>query len=73
MIYYDKFGDGRLIIKQGHPGMSFYFIVSGSVVVERLEFDPFLNEHYVQKVSEKIQQMSNVYHIVFNKKFIRSS
>ncbi|XP_057292624.1 uncharacterized protein LOC130621349 [Hydractinia symbiolongicarpus] len=52
VIYYDKFEDGRLIIKQGHPGSSFYFIVSGAVIVERIEFDPFINEHYTQVIGE---------------------
>jgi len=52
VIDYDKFEDGRLIIKQGHPGNSFYFIVSGSVVVDRKEFDPFVGEYYIQRVGE---------------------
>lgn len=52
VIYYDKFEDGRLVIKQGHPGISYYFIVSGSVVVERQDYDPFLKEYYTQKVGE---------------------
>ena len=52
VIYHDKFGDGRLIIRQGHWGLSFYFIVSGSVIVERSEWDPYTKEHYIQKVGE---------------------
>jgi len=52
VIDYDKFEDGRLIVRQGHPGNSFYFIVSGSVVVDRREYDPFACEFYNQRVAE---------------------
>lgn len=52
VIDYDKFEDGRLIIKQGHPGSSFYFIVSGSVTVDRKEYDPIAGEYYNQRVGE---------------------
>lgn len=33
VCYYDIVGDGRVIIKQGHVGLSFYFIISGQVEV----------------------------------------
>jgi len=39
VIYYETFEDGRIIIQQGHSGVSFYFIVSGKVQVKFEELD----------------------------------
>ncbi|XP_030836041.1 uncharacterized protein LOC105438988 [Strongylocentrotus purpuratus] len=39
VLYFDSFEAGRLIVKQGHPGLAFYFILSGSVVFEVNETD----------------------------------
>ncbi|XP_074651655.1 uncharacterized protein LOC141906307 [Tubulanus polymorphus] len=33
VISYDSFDDGRIIIRQGHQGYSFYFIIKGAVSV----------------------------------------
>ena len=52
VVYLDRFEDGRIIIKQCHPGLFFYFIVSGAVTVERTEWDPVMKKCYVQKVGE---------------------
>ena len=37
VIYYERYEDGRIIIQQGHVGVSFYFIVSGGVTVKATE------------------------------------
>ena len=37
---YEQFDDGRVIIQQGHIGMSFYFIISGKVTVRISEKCP---------------------------------
>ena len=39
VLYFEAFEKGRVIIRQGHPGYNFYFIVSGSVSVELEEID----------------------------------
>ncbi|XP_068758583.1 cyclic nucleotide-binding domain-containing protein 2-like [Montipora capricornis] len=39
IVYYQKFGNGRVIVQQGHPGRSMYFIVSGSVLVQLAKKD----------------------------------
>ena len=39
VITYDRFDAGRVIIKQGHIGMSSYFIVSGRVEASVMEED----------------------------------
>lgn len=52
VVYYDMFEGGRVVIKQGHVGISFYFIVSGSVMVERMEVDKFTGEQHTQVVGE---------------------
>ncbi|CAH3124264.1 unnamed protein product [Pocillopora meandrina] len=52
VLYYDMFEKGRVVIKQGHVGVSFYFIVSGSVIVERMEEDKFTGEQHKQVVGE---------------------
>lgn len=40
VLFYDVFERGRVIIRQGDVGYSFYFIVSGSVLVEIQDKDP---------------------------------
>lgn len=42
------FGQRALFHHAGHVGISFYFIVSGTVVVQREEKDPRTNEKHVQ-------------------------
>ena len=39
VIFYESFSDGRVIIQQGHLGISFYFILSGKVLVYLNEKD----------------------------------
>lgn len=34
VLHFEEFGKGRVVIRQGHPGYSVYFIVSGCVTVE---------------------------------------
>ena len=36
----------RVILRQGHKGQSFYFIYTGSVFINVLEFYPKINEHF---------------------------
>lgn len=38
----------------GHVGVSFYFIVSGSVIVERMEEDKFTGEQHKQVCQRKL-------------------
>ncbi|XP_068760054.1 uncharacterized protein [Montipora capricornis] len=52
VVYYDKFEKGRVVIKQGHVGCSFYFISSGSVIVERMEQDKHTGEQHKQLIGE---------------------
>eukprot|EP00794_Sanderia_malayensis_P003049 gene3049-3511_t len=52
ILYYDSFEDGRLVIQQGQLGISFYFIVSGTVVVERIEIDKKTGSRHIQRVDE---------------------
>ena len=40
VLYYEAFEKGRVVIRQGDTGYSFYFIVSGSVLVEIQDKDP---------------------------------
>ena len=42
VLFYDVFERDRVVIRQGDVGYSFYFIVSGSVLVEIQDKDPFL-------------------------------
>ena len=39
VIFYETYNSGRYIIKQGHDGFSFYFIVSGKVQVRITDTD----------------------------------
>ena len=40
VLFYEVFEKGRVVIRQGDVGYSFYFIVSGSVLVEVQDKDP---------------------------------
>ena len=40
VLFYEVFEQGRVVIRQGDIGFSFYFIVSGSVLVEVQDKDP---------------------------------
>ena len=46
VIYYENVEAGRVIIQQGHIGMSFYFIVSGAVVVKMQERDKETGQYF---------------------------
>ncbi|XP_020613508.1 cyclic nucleotide-binding domain-containing protein 2-like [Orbicella faveolata] len=39
VVYFQQFGDGRVVVQQGHPGRSMYFIVSGNVLIQVTETD----------------------------------
>ncbi|XP_067022888.1 cyclic nucleotide-binding domain-containing protein 2-like [Acropora muricata] len=52
VLFYDKFERGRVVIKQGHDANSFYFILSGSVIVERMEEDKSTGEQHKQLMGE---------------------
>ncbi|XP_031551248.1 cAMP-dependent protein kinase regulatory subunit-like [Actinia tenebrosa] len=52
VVYHGKYQSGRCIIRQGHVGISFYFIVSGTVTVERIEEDRVTGEKHIQIVGE---------------------
>ncbi|KAK3731514.1 hypothetical protein QZH41_008547 [Actinostola sp. cb2023] len=52
VVYYAMYNSRRVIIRQGHIGVSFYFIVSGSVIVERIEEDKVTGERHIQIVGE---------------------
>ena len=39
VLYYESFEKGRVVIRQGDIGFNFYFILSGSVLVEMQEVD----------------------------------
>jgi len=41
VVYYDSFEDGRIIVKEGHPSHSLYFIMSGKVLVTQEEEHKF--------------------------------
>ena len=45
ILFYDSFEDGRVVIQQGHIGVSFYFIVSGTVNVKVNEIDKQTGGH----------------------------
>lgn len=40
LIYYEAYDKDRVIIRQGDTGMKFYFIISGSVLIEKEYMDP---------------------------------
>lgn len=48
VLMYQMFGSGRIVIQQGHMGFSFYFIVSGTVTVQREEKDDRTGEKHIQ-------------------------
>ncbi|CAB3976903.1 Hypothetical predicted protein [Paramuricea clavata] len=52
VLLYQKFGKGRIVIQQGHLGVSFYFIVSGTVIVQREEKDDRTREKHIQCLGE---------------------
>ncbi|XP_071950961.1 uncharacterized protein [Antedon mediterranea] len=52
VLYYEKFEEGRVLVKQGHPGRSFYYILSGSVIIEVTEEDARTGEKKTQVVGE---------------------
>ncbi|XP_071500000.1 uncharacterized protein [Diadema antillarum] len=52
VIYYDTFEEGRVIVRQGHPGLAFYFILSGSVIIEVTETDKRTGETNTRKMGE---------------------
>ncbi|XP_022084507.1 uncharacterized protein LOC110975934 [Acanthaster planci] len=52
VLHYESFEDGRVIVKQGHPGLSFYFILSGAVTVEVTEEDKRTGERNTHIMGE---------------------
>ncbi|XP_013382263.1 cyclic nucleotide-binding domain-containing protein 2-like [Lingula anatina] len=48
----DSYEDGRVVIKQGHIGFNFYFIVKGSVVVKRTDEDKITGHKHTQVLAE---------------------
>ncbi|XP_038057298.1 cyclic nucleotide-binding domain-containing protein 2-like [Patiria miniata] len=52
VLHFESFEDGRVIVKQGHPGLSFYFILSGAVTVEVTEEDKRTGERNTHMMGE---------------------
>ncbi|XP_071787118.1 uncharacterized protein [Asterias amurensis] len=52
VLHYESFEDGRVIVRQGHPGLSFYFILSGTVIVEVTEEDKRTGERNTHIIGE---------------------
>ncbi|XP_070537490.1 cyclic nucleotide-binding domain-containing protein 2-like [Ptychodera flava] len=52
VLYYETFEEGRVVVQQGQPGMSFYFILSGTVSVEVKEADKVTGESHRQVIGE---------------------
>lgn len=52
VLYYEAFEKGRVVIRQGDSGFNFYFIVSGSVLVEVQEEDPLTGAKHNMVVGE---------------------
>ncbi|XP_072039345.1 uncharacterized protein [Amphiura filiformis] len=52
VLHYENFEDGRVIVRQGHPGLSFYFILSGTVTAEVTEVDKRTGTQHTQYVGQ---------------------
>ena len=52
VLYYEAFEQGRVIIRQGAVGFNFYFIISGSVLVEVQEEDQMTGKKHNTIVGE---------------------
>ena len=52
ILYYEAYEAGRVLVRQGDPGFSFYIIVNGSVFVEVLETDPLSGRKQYHIVNE---------------------
>nr|XP_006823958.1 PREDICTED: cyclic nucleotide-binding domain-containing protein 2-like [Saccoglossus kowalevskii] len=52
VLYYETFESGRKVVQQGQPGLSFYFIVSGTVTLEVGEHDNVTGESHRQITGE---------------------
>lgn len=52
VLYYESFEEGRVIVRQGHPGLSFYFVLSGAVTAEVTDTDKRTGEHNTQTIGE---------------------
>ena len=52
VLYYQAFENGRVVIRQGDIGFSFYFIISGSVLVEVQEEDQTTGKKHNMVVGE---------------------
>ena len=52
VVMLEQFGAGRIILQQGHFGVSMYFILSGCVSVQITTTDQRTGEKYTQIVSE---------------------
>ena len=52
VIIYQSFEKGRVVIRQGDVGFNFYFIISGSVLIEILQEDPITGTKHNHIVGE---------------------
>ncbi|CAH3124261.1 unnamed protein product, partial [Pocillopora meandrina] len=52
VVYFQQFEDGRVIVKQGQPGRSMYFILRGTVFVQVAETDKIAGLRMKQIVGE---------------------
>jgi len=52
VVRFEAYGNGRIIIQQGHPGFAMYFILSGGCSVQVLAKDENTGEPYHQIVNE---------------------
>lgn len=52
VLYYESFEEGRVIVRQGHPGLSFYFVLSGTATAEVTDTDKRTGEQNTQTNGE---------------------
>jgi len=52
VVRFESYGNGRIILQQGHPGFAMYFILSGGCSVQVLATDEQTGEHFHQIVNE---------------------
>jgi len=52
VVRFESYGNGRIILQQGHPGFAMYFILSGGCSVQVLATDEHTGEHFHQIVAE---------------------
>lgn len=66
---YHSYERRRIIVRQGHPGYCFYFIVSGSVsvTITRRDYKTGIYVTNTVDVLEKNEAFGVKYHILFTK------